>query len=77
VHDHLLFEHAFDGRVETRQQWRMFPSVRRDLIEHVQTGKAVREQPVEQRVQLGVRQSLLLPLVHVSRFASSDGRTQP
>ena len=44
----------------------MLPSFRRDLREHVGAGKSVRKQLVEKGVQLTIRETLRLPLVHLS-----------
>jgi hypothetical protein len=46
------------------QEWGPFPSLRRDLVEHILSGKAAREQTVEQRMHFGLAHSFSIPATH-------------
>ena len=73
---HGLVKHLLDGRMKASEERRLFPAVDGDLGEHVGTRETVREQPVEEHVQLRIRQAPLEVIIHASRLTSSTARDQ-
>jgi hypothetical protein len=65
MHQYTFLEHPLHRRMKARQQRRVFPSLWRDLRRDVGTGKASWEHPVEELVQLLVRQPRCFVIAHV------------
>src|SRR5207247_9707568 len=68
-------KYARDRWMKAGHERRLFPAIWRDFRAYVSAGEPLRKQPVEQRVQLPVGESLGLR-VHLSRFASSPAADQ-
>ena len=63
------------NKIPKSRSW-LDAALRRDLVEHILSGKAAREQTVEERVHFRLAHSFAIPAAHTLRGASSEVRAQ-